>query len=298
MRHEAGVSSRVFAKLEYFSPGGSVKDRAALNILQEAERSGNLKPGQTVVELTSGNMGIGLAIACAIKKHPFIAVMSSGNSRERWRVMKALGAQVILVPQTRGGKPGQVTGDDLKLVEERAVAITKAKHAFRADQFNNPANPAAHAKGTGQEIWTQTDGKVDHFVAIAGTSGTFIGTSTALKAHNAGVKCYVVEPQHARVLAGRPVTSQKHRLQGAGYALIPKLWDPALCDGFLGVSDAQAVRAVRDLARMEGILSGFTGGANVAAAFKLSKKLGPHNVVVTVIPDTGLKYLSTDLFPQ
>jgi cysteine synthase A len=297
MRDAAGVEARVFAKLEYFSPGGSIKDRAALKILEDAERTGRLRPGQMVVELTSGNMGIGLAVACAIMHHPFTAVMSAGNSRERWRIMKALGARVVLVPQAKGGQPGQVTGDDLQVAERRAAALAKKERAFRVDQFNNPANPAAHREGTGEEIWEQTSGTVDHFVAIAGTSGTFVGIAEALKSHDKSVKCYVVEPQRARVLAGKRVESQKHKLQGAGYALIPKIWNSALCDGYLGVSDAEAVRAARLLARKEGILGGFSGGANVAAAFKLARRLGPGNVVVTVIPDTGLKYLSTDLFP-
>lgn len=297
MRRVYGVAPRVFAKLEYFSPGGSIKDRSAVKILEEAEASGRLAPGQAVVELTSGNMGIGLAIACAIKGHPFTAVMSAGNSRERRRVMKALGAMVVLVPQAKGGKPGQVTGDDLKAVEERAVRITKRKRAFRVDQFNNSDNPAAHEEGTGEEVWEQTGGAVDHFVAIAGTGGTFVGTSRALKGHDRKVKCYVVEPQLARVLAGKKVVSQSHRLQGAGYALVPKIWDPAVCDGYLAVSDREAVGAARMLAKTEGILGGFSGGANVAGAFKLARRLGPGSVVVTVIPDTGLKYLSTDLFP-
>jgi cysteine synthase A len=297
MRAAAGVEPRVFAKLEYFSPGGSIKDRAALRILEDAEKTGRLRPGQMVVELTSGNMGIGLAVVCAIKHHPFTAVMSVGNSRERWRIMKALGARVVLVPQARGGQAGQVTGDDLKLAEKRAQTLTKKQHAFRVDQFNNPANPAAHREGTGEEIWEQTSGEVDNFVAIVGTSGTFVGISAALKSHDPEVRCYAVEPQGARVLAGKRVESQKHKLQGAGYALFPKIWDASLCDGYLGVTDAEAVRTARLLARKEGILSGFSGGANVAAAFRLAKKLGPKNVVVTVVPDTGLKYLSTDLFP-
>jgi cysteine synthase A len=297
MRAAAGVEARVFAKLEYFSPGGSIKDRAALKILEDAERTGQLRPGQMVVELTSGNMGIGLAVACAVKHYPFTAVMSAGNSQERWRIMKALGARVVLVPQAKGGQPGQVTGDDLQLAERRAAALAKKEHAFRVDQFNNPANPAAHREGTGEEIWMETSGAVDHFVAIAGTSGTFVGIAAALKSHDKAVRCYVVEPQRARVLAGRRVLSQRHKLQGAGYALVPKIWDSALCDGYLGVTDAEAVRAARLLARKEGILGGFSGGANVAAAFRLARGLAPGNVVVTVIPDTGLKYLSTDLFP-
>src|SRR5271157_70510 len=153
LRASEGVKPRILAKLEFFSPGGSVKDRAAVRMLEKAERDGRLRPGQAVVELTSGNMGIGLAVACAVKGYPFTAVMSAGNSRERWRVMKALGAKVVLVPQSRGGVPGKVTGEDLALVERRAQDLVVRQGAFRVDQFKNPANPAAHRDGTGEEIW-------------------------------------------------------------------------------------------------------------------------------------------------
>jgi cysteine synthase A len=297
LRAAEGVAPRVLAKLEYFGPGGSVKDRAALSIIEEAEKDGRLRAGQMVVELTSGNMGIGLAVACAVKGYRFTAVMSEGNSRERWRVMKALGARVVLVPQAAGGVPGQVTGEDLALVEKKAQELVRRHGAFRVDQFRNPANPAAHRKGTGEEIWTQSGGKVDAFVAIAGTGGTFVGVSAALKRHNHNVKCWVVEPAGAPVLAGRRVTSQKHKIQGAGYALTPEVWDPSLCDGYLTVTDREAIRCARRLARLEGVLSGFSGGANVAACLKLAEKLPGGSTIVTLIPDTGLKYLSTDLFP-
>jgi cysteine synthase A len=292
-----GRGPRILAKLEYFSPGGSVKDRAALNMLEQAEKSGKLRPGQMVVELTSGNMGIGLAVACAVKGYRFTAVMSEGNSSERWRVMKALGASVVLVPQALGGVPGKVTGDDLALVERKAGQLVRRYGAFRVDQFKNPANPAAHRAGTGEEIWNQTGGKVDCFVAIAGTAGTFVGTAGALKAHNPAVECFVVEPAGAPVLAGRRVTSQKHKIQGTGYALVPEVWDPSLCDGYLTVTDSEAVATARRLAGREGILSGFSGGANVAACLKLAKRIPKSETIVTIIPDTGLKYLSTDLFP-
>lgn len=289
--------ARVLAKLEYFSPGGSVKDRAALRMLEEAEGDGRLRPGQMVVELTSGNMGIGLAVACAVKGYRFTAVMSEGNSRERWRVMKALGAKVVLVPQAEGGVPGQVTGEDLALVEEEARRLVRRHGAFRVDQFKNPGNPAAHALGTGEEIWRQTGGDLDAFVAIAGTGGTFVGVSRALKGHDPLIRCLVVEPEGAPVLAGRRVASPKHKIQGTGYALVPEIWDPSLCDGYLTVTDPRAIRVARALARREGILSGFSGGANVAAALEVARGLSGGGTVVTVVPDTGLKYLSTDLFP-
>jgi cysteine synthase A len=291
------VKPRILAKLEYFGPGGSVKDRAALRILEDAEKDGRLRPGQAVVELTSGNMGIGLAVACAVKGYGFTAVMSAGNSRERWRVMKALGAKVVLVPQAEDGVPGKVTGEDLALVELKAQELVRRKGAFRVDQFKNPSNPAAHREGTGEEIWEQTAGKVDAFVAMAGTGGTFVGVSSSLKAHDLRVSCYVVEPAGAPVLAGGRVTSPAHRIQGTGYALIPEIWDPSLCDGYLTVTDTEAIRCARKLARLEGILSGFSGGANVAASLKLARRLPTARTIVTLIPDTGLKYLSTDLFP-
>ena len=292
-----GVEPRILAKLEYFSPGASVKDRAALRMLEEAEKSGALRPGQMVIELTSGNMGIGLAVACAVKGYRFTAVISKGNSKERWRVMKALGANVVLVSQAKGGVPGKVTGEDLARVEKKAQELTRRDGAFRVDQFKNPANPAAHRDGTGEEIWNQSEGKVDNFVAMAGTGGTFVGVSASLKKHNPSVMCFVVEPAGAPVLAGGRVTSPRHKIQGTGYALIPEIWDPSLCDGYLTVTDAEAIRTARLLASREGILTGFSGGANVAASLKLAKRLSGQNMVVTVIPDTGLKYLSTDLFP-
>jgi cysteine synthase A len=297
LRGGKGDGPRILAKLEFFSPGGSVKDRAALNMLEEAEKSGSLRAGQMVVELTSGNMGIGLAVACAVKGYRFTAVMSEGNSSERWRVMKALGAKVVLVPQASGGVPGKVTGEDLALAERKAGQLVRRYGAYRVDQFKNPANPAAHRASTGEEIWSQTGGRVDCFVAIAGTAGTFVGTAGALKAHNPAVKCFVVEPAGAPILAGRRVTSQKHKLQGTGYALVPEVWDPSLCDGYLTVTDSEAVVTARRLASKEGILSGFSGGANVAACLKLAKRLPKAGTIVTIIPDTGLKYLSTDLFP-
>ncbi len=251
------------------APAGASRTGPRSNMLEEAEKSGRLRPGQMVVELTSGNMGIGLAVACAVKGYRFTAVMSEGNSSERWRVMKALGAKVVLVPQTEGGVPGKVTGEDLALVEKKARQLVRRYGAFRVDQFNNPANPAAHRASTGEEIWRQTGGRVDCFVAIAGTAGTFVGTAGALKGHNPELKCFVVEPVGAPVLAGKRVTSQKHKIQGTGYALVPKVWDPSLCDGYLTVTDSEAVGAARRLASREGILTGFSGGANVAASLKL-----------------------------
>src|SRR5262249_8118275 len=169
---------------------------------------------------------------------------------------------------------------------------------FRADQFNNPSNVVAHEEGIGAEIWEQTGGKVDVFVAMVGTAGTFIGIARALKALNPSVRAYAVEPAGAAILAGRPIVNPSHKIQGAGYAMIPPLWDPSLCDGYVGGTDDEAIATSRRLARAEGVFAGFSTGANVAAAVRLAQDSAPGAVIVTTANDSGLKYLSTDLFPS
>jgi cysteine synthase A len=298
-RLAAGLPGRALLKLESANPGGSIKDRAALRCIEDAERRGDLHPGGTVVELTSGNMGIGLAIACALKGYRLVAVMSEGNSPERRRVLAAYGADVVLVPQMPGGRPGQVSGDDLALVEGRTQELVAERGGWRPDQFANPSNPAAHEATTGPELWEQAGGEAGAlraFAAIVGTGGTFVGVARALKRRDPGIACWAVEPAGAPVLAGLPVTDPSHKLQGAGYALVPPNWDPALCAGSLTVSDEEAVTTARALARREGILGGFSTGANVAAALRLAADLPPGATVATIACDTGLRYLSTDLF--
>ncbi len=293
-----GLPGRVALKIEGANPGASIKDRAAVQCIAEAEQDGRLKPAGVVVELTSGNMGTGLAIVCAIKGYRFIAVMSVGNSRERVQMLRALGADVDLVPQMPGGMPGQVSGDDLALVEERTRELVRTLGAYRPDQFNNPANLRAHERTTGPEIWAQTDGAVTHFCAIVGTGGTFLGTARALKERNPAVSCYAVEPEGSQVIAGMPVTDPRHTLQGAGYAAVPPQWDAALCDGTLAIGDAEALATTRSLATREGIFAGFTTGANVAAALRLARDAPAGSIIATVACDSGLKYLSTDLVPD
>lgn len=293
-----GLPGRVLLKLEFFNPGYSIKDRIALRIIEDAERSGKLRPGGTVVELTSGNTGTGLAVVCAVKGYALIAVMSEGNSVERRRMLEALGARVELVPQAPGSTRGQVSGEDLALVEERAQSLVRELGAFRADQFNNPSNVAAHEEGTGAEILEQTGGRVDAFVGTVGTAGTFVGIARALKRHNPAIRTYAVEPAGAPTLAGKPVVNPSHKIQGAGYALIPPLWDPSLCDAYLTVTDDEAIETARRLAREEGIFGGFSTGANVAAALQVARSLREGAIVVTTANDSGLKYLSTDLFPS
>lgn len=272
---------RILTKLEYLTPGYSKKDRIARQIVEDAEADGTLRPGQTVVELTSGNTGTGLAIVCAVQGHPFVAVMSKGNSEERARMMRALGAEVVLVEQTAESRPGQVSGSDLELVEEAAQRVARERHAFRADQFRHPGNFRAHYLHTAAEIWEQTGGAFDTFCDFAGTGGTFAGCAAFFKERNPGIQCYLVEPESAQ-----------HRIQGGGYGMDLPMLDHARVDGVIRVSDEEAIHIARRLAREEGIFAGFSSGANVATALQLAR----GKTVVTLINDSGLKYLSTDLW--
>ena len=208
-----GLDGEIYAKIEYYSPGFSKKDRIGLQIVEDAERQGHLKKGQAVVELTSGNTGTGLAVACALKGYRFIAVMSKGNSVERARMIRALGGEVVLVDQAKGSVPGQVTGEDLALVELEAQRLTKELGAFRGDQFNNQSNVHAHELHTGEEIWQQSAGSVDVFVDFVGTAGSFMGCSRALKKHNPGIRCYLVEPERAAFYAGGDLLDTRHKIQ-------------------------------------------------------------------------------------
>jgi cysteine synthase A len=296
-RLSAGLPGLVLAKLEHYSPGGSVKDRIARRIVEDAERDGRLKPGGAIVELTSGNTGIGLAVVAAVRGYRFHAVMSEGNSVERQRMLRALGAEVVLVPQAPGGVPGNVSGEDLALVARRAAELTEKLHAFRPDQFSNRSGFDAHEDTTGPEIWEQTGGAVDAFVASVGTAGTFVGVARALKQRNPAIRCIAAEPARTRTLAGCAITSPHHKIQGTGYNMVPPGWAPELCDEYLGVTDDDAVRTARLLATREGIVAGFSSGANVWAALQIARTARDESVIVTMCPDTGLKYLSTDLFP-
>ena len=292
-----GLEGRILAKLDYLNPGFSKKDRIARQIIADAEADGLLRPGQTVVELTSGNTGTGLAIVCGVKGYPFVAVMSRGNSVERARMMAALGAEVVLVDQLPGSAPGQVSGGDLALVEEATQRIVAERGAFRADQFRLAGNFRAHFLGTGPEFLRQADGRIDAFCDFAGTGGTFAGCAAAFKAFNPAIRCYVIEPEGAAILAGEPVTYPGHRIQGGGYSMahLPLL-NPAHIDGYLQVGDAEAITMSRRLAREEGIFAGFSSGANVAAALRLLHGAHRGQTVAVMMCDSGLKYLSTDLW--
>ena len=292
-----GVSGTILAKLDYLLPGFSKKDRAAKGVIEAAEATGQLAPGQTVVELTSGNMGTGLAIVCAVKGYKFVAVMSQGNSPERARMMRALGAEVVLVAQCAGAVTGQVSGADLARVENAAKQITAERGAFRADQFNLVGNWQAHFNGTGPEIYLQSGGQVHGFVDFIGSGGTYAGVTRALKQRDPDIRCFVVEPSGAAPLAGQPVTQPAHPIQGGGYSIedLSFLIDTPV-DGYIQVSGQTTRQVTRDLANKEGIFGGFSGGANVAAALQLLRNDMSGKTIAAVICDSGLKYLSTDLW--
>ena len=292
---ELELDGRIIAKLDYLLPGFSKKDRAARSIVMAARKNGSLRAGQTVVELTSGNMGTGLAIVCGVLGHPFVAVMSAGNSSERAKMMRALGAEVVIVPQAENSRPGEVSGADLALVDEVAKKLTAERHAFRADQFGHFGNPAAHENGTGPEIWTQSDGSVTAFCDFAGSGGTLAGVTRFLS--EKGVKSYAVEPAGAEALSGKPVAAPDHPIQGGGYAMrdLDHMRDVPLA-GYLAVTGDEARRNARLLARFEGVFGGFSAGANLAGAIQLLKGPEKGGCVAIVICDSGLKYLSTDLW--
>lgn len=284
VRDELSLDGRLLAKLDYLLPGFSKKDRAARSIIESARASGKLEPGQTVVELTSGNMGTGLAIVCGVLGHPFVAVMSKGNSEERARMMRSLGAEVVLVPQAPGSRTGEVSGEDLALVDQAAQRIMAERNAYRADQFQREGNPLAHETGTGPEIWEQSEGSVTAFCDFIGSGGTLAGTARYLSPR--GVRCYAVEPD-------RP----DHPIQGGGYSMpdLTHLKGVNLA-GSVTVSGRDAREAARLLAKQEGIFAGYSAGANLAAAIQLLSGLEQGGTVAIVMCDSGLKYLSTDLW--
>jgi len=284
IRDDLGLDGRLLAKLDYLNPGFSKKDRAARMIIEAARASGALRDGQAVVELTSGNMGTGLAIVCAVLGHPFVAVMSTGNSEERARMMRALGAEVVLVPQAEWARPGEVSGADLALVEEEARRITEARGAFRADQFAREGNPEAHARGTAPEIWAQSGHAATAFCDFIGSGGTLGGAARFFAP--LGVRSYAVHPDRA-----------DHPIQGGGYAM-PDLVHLRGVDlaGDVTVTGAEAAEHARLLARTEGIFGGYSAGANLAAAIRLLRGPERGGCVAFVVCDSGLKYLSTDLW--
>lgn len=292
-----GINGRILAKLEYLTPGLSKKDRIARQIIEDAEVAGTLYPGQTVVELTSGNTGTGLAIVCAVKGYPFVAVMSKGNSVERVRMMKSLGAEVILVDQCPNSKPGQVSGEDFERVELETQRIVEERRAFRADQFRLDGNSRAYYLRAGPEFIQQSGGAIEAFCDFVGTGGSFAGCAAAFKEFNSSILCFIVEPAGTPILSGEPVTNPCHRIQGGGYSRIDlPLIRPEHVDGYLKVTDEEVIQTARKLASEEGIFAGFSSGANVAAALKLLRGPLVGKTVAVLLSDSGLKYLSTDLW--
>ena len=255
------LRGRLLAKRDYLNPRVLKKDRIAREMILEASESGQLKPSQTVVELTSGNTGIGLAIVCRAMGYPFVAVMSKGNTIERARMMKALGAEVVRVEQAPGSPPNQVSDQDLAFVEQKAQELVKERGAFHADQFSLSGNVLAYEQHTGPEIWEQSEGKADVFLGYAGTGGTFAGTSRFLKSKRHAIRCYLVEPATAAVLAGKPATNSSHRIQGGGYnmANLPLL-NRSLVTDYLSVMDEEAIEDARLLVSKEGIFAGVSSG--------------------------------------
>ena len=287
-RISAGLSGKIYAKAEHLQPGGSVKDRAAYQIILDAYENGTLRKGQTVVEMTSGNMGAGLALVCRQFGNPFIAVMSEGNSPERRKILSAFGAEIVLTKQV-DGSPGMVTGADISLAMEKAKEIARDRKAFYVDQFNNPSGIKAHFMHTGPEILRDLP-QIDVFMASVGSAGTFIGTSKYLKSVNSNIKCISVEPEKAAILKTGKVDDPKHIIQGTAYGLIPPHWDTNLVDDFITVSDQEVMDMKRKLASEQGLYVGYSAAANVVAAKKHLQGQRKDVNIVTVLCDSGYKY--------
>lgn len=282
----SGLKARVAVKIEAFNPGGSVKDRAALSMIETAEKEGKIAPGATLIEPTSGNTGIGLAWIAAVKGYRLILTMPDTMSVERRQLLQAYGAELVLTPGAQGMKG--------------AIAEAERLHAeiagsFIPSQFDNPANPHIHLLTTGEEIWTDTDGTVACFVAGVGTGGTVSGVGKALKAHNAAVRIVAVEPSESPVLEGG--TPGPHKIQGIGAGFVPGNYDKDVVDEVMAVSSEEAFAAARRMAREEGLLAGVSSGAALAAALRIAERPEMEGkLIVALLPDTGTRYLSMNLF--
>ena len=281
-----GLSTPLIAKIEFFNPGGSVKDRIALAMIEDAEKKGILKPGATIIEPTSGNTGVGLALVSAVKGYHLILTMPETMSIERRNLVKAYGAEVRLT-SGKDGMPGAI-----RAAEELRNSIPGS---IILQQFENPANPEKHYLTTGQEIWNDTDGEIDIFVAGVGTGGTVSGVAKALKEKNPNIKVIAVEPASSPVLNGGQ--SGPHKIQGIGAGFVPKTYNSELIDEVLDIENDDAIRTGRELARTEGLLVGISSGAAVFGALQIASR--PENAgkkIVALLPDTGERYLSTVLF--
>lgn len=280
------LEATLIAKLEYFNPGGSVKDRVALSMIEDAERKGVLTPGAVIIEPTSGNTGVGLAWIGRVKGYRTLLTMPETMSKERQYLLRAMGAELVLTPGKEGMKGAIARAEELRKEIPGAVIL---------QQFDNPANPAAHVLSTAEEIWRDTDGQVDVFVAGVGTGGTISGTGKGLKAHNPAIEIIAVEPDSSAVLSGEAPGA--HKIQGIGAGFIPRTYDASVVDRIIRVTDEDAMRTSRELSETEGLLVGISAGAAAYAAMQLA--LQPEyrgKKIVVLLPDTGERYLSTALF--
>ena len=282
-----GLPARVAVKLEFFNPAGSVKDRIAIAMVENAEKTGKIKAGSTIVEATSGNTGIGLAMVCAAKGYKLVIIMPESMSKERRMLLRAYGAELILTPASEGMSGAIAKAEEL-------VKNNPDTH-FMPRQFDNPANPEIHRQTTAEEIWRDTDGKVDIFLAGVGTGGTLTGVGEVLKARNPNVQIYAVEPANSPVLSGGEKGA--HAIQGLGAGFVPSILNTSVYGSVITVTNEDALATARALAEKEGILAGISSGAAAWAALELAKK--PENagkLIVTVLPDFGERYLSTALY--
>ena len=283
---DAAGSARIYAKLEFVNPGCSVKDRAALGMILDAERTGALRPGATIVEPTAGNTGIGLALIGALRGYSVVVVVPEKYSREKQTIMRALGARVVLTPTEEG----------MTAAVRKAREIAEATPgAFLPMQFENPANPDVHYRTTGREIWEQMEGKLDALVIGAGTGGTFTGVARYVKERRADARAILVESQGSVIGGGAP---GPHKLEGIGNSFIPKVLDRSLVDEVISVPDVEAFRMVCVLARREGLLVGGSSGAAAFAARRVARALGPDKTIVTLFPDGSERYLSQGIFDE
>ena len=281
-----GQKARIAVKIEAFNPGGSVKDRIALAMIEDAEQKGILKPGATIIEPTSGNTGVGLAWVGVAKGYKTILTMPDTMSVERRNLLKAYGARLELTPGSEGMKGAIAKAEELRNAIPGAVIL---------GQFTNPANPAMHERTTGEEIWADTGGAIDIFVAGVGTGGTVSGTGKALKKHNAAVKIVAVEPASSAVLSTG--MAGKHKIQGIGAGFVPATYNAEVVDEVMTISDEEAFEGARALARAQGLLVGISSGAAFSAALALARKdENAGKLIVALLPDTGERYLSTSLF--
>lgn len=280
------LRARLLVKLESYNPAGSVKDRTALAMIEAAERDGILRPGSTIVEATSGNTGVGLAFVAAVKGYAVVIVMPETMSVERRRLVAAYGARLELTPGAEGMKGALARAETLRASIDGAVTL---------GQFVNPANPAVHAATTGEEVWNDTEGGVDVFVAGVGTGGTVSGVGKALKAHRPEVEIVAVEPDASPVLSGG--TAAPHKIQGIGAGFVPETYDGSVVDRILRVTNEEAIAATRELAAVEGMLCGISSGAAFSAALRLAAdEAYAGKTIVALLPDTGERYLSTGVF--